>query len=109
MIIVTLYVNVTPERRPEIIELFSSYVGPISFQPGCISIQLYSQYISPDDFILIEKWKSQSALQRHIQSDDFQKILGIIDLGNEPPDIQFHSVSSVEGFELVKKLREDSV
>lgn len=95
------------EKRDEIRKLFSLYVGPVSVQPGCNNAGLYSHYMHPDEFLLVEEWGSWRTLQSHIRSLDFQKILDIIDLAKEPPEIKFHTVSSVKGFEMVEELRKN--
>jgi hypothetical protein len=47
-----------------------------------------------------------SELERHIASDEFRKIMAMIDMAVELPEISFHTVSSTIGFELVEKIRE---
>ena len=105
MIIVTLPLKVTSKKRAGVISLFESFIGPVSVQPGCLSIDLYIN--SKDDkLLLIEEWDSHANLERHIRSDNFRKILALIDMADERPEISFRTVSSIEGFELVEKLRE---
>jgi quinol monooxygenase YgiN len=103
---ITLHVCVPPAKKAEVIVLFDSYVGPVSVHPDCRKANLYSNITTHYDFLLLEEWDSQRALQDHIRSDDFLKILAIMDLASKPPELRFHTVSSVEGFELVEELRE---
>lgn len=105
MIIVTLHFSVNLDRKNEIVKLFSLYAGPASVQTGCLTVRLYAHFKYPGDFVLIEEWVSRKSLQKHIRSYDFQKVLDIIDLARKPPEIKFHTVSSIEGFEIVEKLR----
>ena len=58
------------------------------------------------ELFLIEEWEAMAELERHIASDEFRKIMAIMDMAVEPPEISFHSVSSTFGFELVEKIRE---
>jgi quinol monooxygenase YgiN len=106
VVIVTLDVSVIPERRTELMDLFASYAGPASAQPGCLAVRLYSPPASSVDFLLLEEWNSAESLEKHVQSDDFRKVLAIMDLAGEPPELRFNTISSVDGFELVEKLRE---
>jgi quinol monooxygenase YgiN len=107
LIVMTLRVRMNFERIDEIKKLFSLYAGPVSVQSGCITVGLYSHYMHPEEYMLIEEWESRESLQKHIRSNDFQKILDIIDLAKEPPEIKFRTVSSIKGFELVKELRKN--
>jgi quinol monooxygenase YgiN len=105
MIMVTLHFNVDLDRKGEIVKLFSLYAGPVSVQTGCLAVRLYAHYKYPGDFVLVEEWISRKSFQKHLRSHDFQNVLDIIDLSKEPPEIKFHTVSSIEGFEIVEKLR----
>jgi len=105
MIVVTLLLKVASAKRADVISLFDSFIDPVSVQPGCLSVNLYSN-INNDDLLLIEEWDSHTNLERHIRSDNFRKILAVIDMADERPEITFRAVSSTEGLELVEKLRE---
>jgi quinol monooxygenase YgiN len=72
-----------------------------------VSVNLYAHFSSPEEFILVEEWSSRQALENHVRSADFRRVLAIMDLAAQPPDLRFHSVASTEGFELVVKLREE--
>ncbi|HVN96358.1 MAG TPA: antibiotic biosynthesis monooxygenase [Syntrophorhabdaceae bacterium] len=103
----TLNVIVDFERRTEVIKLFSLYVGPVLVKQGCMGARLYADCSDAGDYMIFERWQSAKHLQKHIRSRDYQRILDIIDLAKEPPEIKFHSVPSVEGFELVQGARKN--
>jgi quinol monooxygenase YgiN len=107
MLVVTLRIRVVPDMTPHIINLFESYRGPVSVRAGCKSVDLYEHFSMPGDFVLVEEWSSRHALEGHIQSDDFRKVLAIMDLAGERPDLQFRTISSAQGFELVERLRKE--
>jgi quinol monooxygenase YgiN len=106
MILMTLRIKVPSEKRSDIISLFESYRGPVSVHPGCVNIHLYAHHSTGNAFILVEEWNSRGAFEDHVRSNDFLRILTIMELAVEPPDLRFHTVSSVKGFELVERLRE---
>jgi len=60
-----------------------------------------------DDLILIEEWDSMEEAEQHIRSEEFRKIMAIMDMAVEPPEISFHTISSTMGFEFVEKTREN--
>ena len=84
MLIVTLRLSVPLHMTSHVIDLFESYRGPVSVLPGCRSVQLYSHFSTPGDFVLIEEWNSPEALYNHIRSDDFRKVLALMDLAAMP-------------------------
>jgi quinol monooxygenase YgiN len=106
MLIVILRLSVPPHTTSHVIDLFESYRGPVSVQPGCRSIHLYSHFAKSGDFMLMEEWNSPDALYNHVRSDDFRKVLALMDLAATAPDLSFLTVSSARGFDLVEELRQ---
>jgi hypothetical protein len=56
---------------------------------------------------LVEQWETQADLNRHIASDDFRRILAVLDLSIEPPEIRFDGVSHTAGIELIEAVRSE--
>jgi quinol monooxygenase YgiN len=106
MIILVLKLKVSPADRKDLISIFDTVAGSTSVKPGCKMVKLESDVHDDDDLFLIEEWESMSELERHIASDEFRKIMAMIDMAVELPEISFHTVSSTMGFELVEKIRE---
>lgn len=106
MIILVLKLKVSPSDRKNVISVYDTIAGSTSVKPGCKMVKLESDVHDDDDLILIEEWEAMSDLERHIASDEFRKIMAIMDMAVETPEISFHTVSSTRGFELVEKIRE---
>ena len=104
MIIVTLHLKVAPEQRLNVLKTVHAMIGPTTVQSGCLHCGFYSNTQNDDELILLEKWESREALERHILSDDFRKLLAAMETANEPPEISFNTPASTEGMELVEKL-----
>jgi hypothetical protein len=54
---------------------------------------------------LFEKYDSQEDLNRHIASDDFRRVLAVLELSIEPPEIEFEEVCHIAGMELIEAAR----
>jgi quinol monooxygenase YgiN len=106
MVISTLSLSVSPADRKNAISIFETIAGSTSVKPGCKKVMLCSNVNNDDNLMLIEEWESMEEAEQHIGSDEFRKIMAIMDMAVEPPEILFHSVSSTVGFELVEKIRE---
>ena len=104
-LIVTLRIHVPASMASHVTDLFEVYRGPVSARSGCVSVNLYSHFSNSSELLLVEEWSSRKALENHVRSDDFRRVLAIMDLADQPPDLRFHSVASTEGFDLVVKLR----
>ena len=106
MILFKVHLKISPSKKEEVINIFDSLVGPVSVQPGCIRINLYSDISHNGNFILLEEWTSRDEIIKHIRSAEFLKILAIMDLASESPEVFFNTVTSSEGFELIEKVKE---
>ena len=105
MIIFILKLKVSPSDRKNVISIFNTIAGSTSVKPGCKMVTLQSNVDNDDDLILIEEWDSVDEIEQHISSNEFRKIMAIMDMAIEQPEIFFHTVSTTMGFELVEKIR----
>ena len=95
------------KRQEEAFKILRLLTGPTRVQPGCLACCIFQQEPTQKQLrvCLIEKWKTQEHLERHIRSEDFRKVLAVIDMASELPDIEFHTVSQTTGMELIQTLR----
>jgi quinol monooxygenase YgiN len=105
MIVGTLRILPAPDRRAEILEVFRAVQGPVLAQPGCIACHIYEEQGPERAIVLVERWESQSALEAHLRSESYRRILGAIELSGGPPEVRFESVSATEGMDLIERSR----
>jgi len=105
MIVGTLRILPAPDRRAEILEVFRAIQGPVLAQPGCIGCHIYEEQGPEPAVVLVERWESQSALEAHLRSESYRRILGAVELSGAPPDVRFEFVSATEGMELIERSR----
>lgn len=55
--------------------------------------------------MLLERWETEEALEEHLRSEAYRRIIGAVELSGAQPEIRFEHVASVEGLELVERLR----
>lgn len=63
----------------EIMNLYRELVTLSRKQPGCISYGLYRDADHPELLTMIEEWESHQALEEHLHSADFQRIVPQLD------------------------------
>jgi len=73
--------------------------------PACGSCRLWSGVDDPNELILMEQWSSEEGLEDHIRSDEFRKVLAVMDLAVEEPEITRVKGSSNGGMELLERIR----
>ena len=74
-------------------------------QPGCVACHIYEEQAPDQAVVLVERWDSQAALETHLRSEAYRRVLGAIELSGAPPEICFDYVSATEGMELIERSR----
>jgi quinol monooxygenase YgiN len=105
MIVGTLTILPAPHRRAQVLEVLRSVQGPVMAQPGCVACHIYEEQGPGETIVLVERWDSQAALEAHLRSESYRRILGAIELSGGPPEVCFDYVSATEGMELIERSR----
>src|SRR5271154_6737353 len=95
MVIAIVDIKSSLEKREELRRALCSLLGQTEAERGCTSCQLYQQV--PD-----------SGLLRHIRSDSYKRMLLLMELGVEPPSVEFYMVSAFRSLDLIYEARERS-
>lgn len=105
MIVGTLRIVPPPKRRVEVLEILRSIQGPVLAQPGCAACHIYEEQGPEPAIVLVERWESEAALDVHIRSEAYRRILGALELSGAAPAVRFDHVSASEGMELIERSR----
>ena len=105
MIVGTLRIQPAPDRRGDVLEVFRTVQGPVLAQPGCAACHIYEEQGPEQAVVLVEMWESQAALEAHLRSEAYGRILGAIELSGAPPEVRFDHVTATEGMELIERSR----
>jgi quinol monooxygenase YgiN len=105
MILAILHLVVTPEKRDDAIRILRTLIGPTQVQPGCLSCCVCQGIDEPRALTMMQEWTSQSELERHIRSDDYRKLLAVMDMASEPPIVEFHTIARTSGMETIQDVR----
>ncbi len=101
MIVFTLAVSFPAARRAELLRAITSHIGPTDVQPGCLGCRLSQDVKDPSRILLIEEWESQASLDASLRSENFRGVLAAIEESREPPRIQFDTIATRSGIEVV--------
>ena len=92
-------------RRDKILHTFKWLAGQLEADPGLEETGLYRSLDREDEVVLVQQWKTREDLVRYVRSDEFVRLLEVLDLSETPPEIYFDTVSERQGLELVEALR----
>ena len=105
MIIATLRMSVPPEKKDDILRTLRIVTGPTRAQLSCISCIIYQDVEDENVVSFVQEWESWEALDEYIRSDIYRKILAVMELANQPPEIKFITAVKTEGLELIEEVR----
>ena len=85
-------ITAKPETEDKVKSVLSSLVEPTHQEPGCLHYELLQNYQDPSEFVLIEEWENQAALDSHTAASHTQKAEAEVEdfLKQVPPDVQMY-------------------
>jgi quinol monooxygenase YgiN len=87
------------------IEALRLQMGRTQVRPGCIQCRI-SQDVDEENIVHYqEAWISWEALDKHIRSERFARILELMEQSSHTPDLSFCDVHETRGMEYVRRLR----
>lgn len=104
MIIVMLRMTVRPDKRHDFTESIRGMLGPTRVERGCISYCLYEDIENENTFTLVEEWKTRDDLEKHVRTDNYRRLLELMDLLSEPYELRFSTASQTAEMELMLEL-----
>jgi len=95
MIVVVARVSTDAERRDEMVRLGQTVAAASREEAGCLNYALYQNTESENDFVMVEEWEDDEALQRHFRTAHIAAFMGALPATLvAPPDVRFHTIES---------------
>jgi quinol monooxygenase YgiN len=105
LIIENLRIVVRPATREQIRRALTAWVGPTRVESGCMNCRILQEDNEPHSFYYTAQWKTPEDLMRHLRSEHYKRLLVLMDLGEEPPIVEFHTVTETRGLDLIQQAR----
>jgi len=90
------------DNRGELGKALSSLLGPTQVERGCLSCLLYKAWSNPNVLYIESRWETAADLIQHIRSDNYKRLILLMELGDEAPTIEFLTVTEVKGRDFIK-------
>ena len=95
MVVVVGRVKTDADKRAALVRIGQRVAAASRNEAGCISYQVCQDSENEYDFVFVEQWESEDALQRHFGTPHIAEFMAAIrDVIVEPPDVKFHTVAS---------------
>jgi quinol monooxygenase YgiN len=105
MILANIRMKISPRKRDEALRILRSTAEENRILPGCLDSRVYKD-LQEDNVIMFEElWRSEEELEQHLQSDEYRKVLLIMEMALQHPEVRFNRISSSSGIETIEKAR----
>jgi quinol monooxygenase YgiN len=94
-----------PRKVDDLCGAFSSLMGPMRAERGCLRCELFRGWSGPNTVLLESFWRSEEELIRHLRSERYKSLLQLIEESTEQPLIEFFLVSQSSDLDMVKEVR----
>ena len=105
LIIESLRIVVRAGKREELRRALAAWIGPTQVESGCMNCRVLQEDNEPYSFYYEAQWKTPEDLMRHLRSEHYKRLLLLMDLGQEPPVVEFHTVTETKGLDLIQHAR----
>jgi quinol monooxygenase YgiN len=96
MIIEQLTICAPKGKRQEVGRALVSLSAPTQVQRGCLKCRLLQSWKNPGELVLEAQWETAEDLTRHLQSDNYKRLLLLMELSPIPPVLEFWTVQEVQ-------------
>jgi quinol monooxygenase YgiN len=97
----TIRMHFPVERETEALEILSSMSEQIKVEPGCIDCRLYRGIQSPNAILFEQSWNREEDVLKHLRTDRYAKILLVLEMAMEPPEVRFDCIHRSQGMEFI--------
>ena len=105
MIQSTIRMTIPPQKKGEVSQILRSVVELCRYDTGCLSCYLYGDLQEKNVLTIVEVWRSEEDLNRHLRSEEYHKLLLVMEMALKQPEIRFDTISGSMGIEAIEKAR----
>ena len=108
MVLATVRLMIPPQKHDEALKILKSAAAQCGLTPSCLSSRIYQDAQEHNVLMFEERWRSREDLERHLRSDEYYKVLLVIEMALKRPEIRFETISESTGIETVEKARDST-
>ena len=105
MIHATVRIRMPGQKVREAVDILGSVAERTRIQPGCISCRIYHDEQEENVVMMDEVWRTQEEHECHLRSAEYRKVLLVVEMAKEKPEIKFSEFSESTGVETIEKAR----
>jgi quinol monooxygenase YgiN len=103
MIIISIELDIPPERIKEFLEPLVVICERMSLENGCISSGLFMDGSDENRYRLIGKWNKEEVLENYMQSEEFNLLLTVLSFLKKQPRMRLDVLPHITKRETLRK------
>ena len=100
----TIRILIPLDKQSEAFDILRSATTQAQFESNCMSSRIYRGVDEVRAILVEEFWAGNEGMLRHLQSDEYRRVLLAIEMAEEPPEIRFDEILHTSGSESIKKV-----
>jgi quinol monooxygenase YgiN len=104
----TIRMLIPLNKQSDALEILGSVCDQTQFEPDCIACRLYQGMDDRRAILVEEVWTGEEEMRRHLQSEAYHRVLLVIEMAEEPPEIRFDTIAHTSGVETIENARKQS-
>lgn len=105
MLLAFLTIQPRPGDTAKLIDVLDSMRGLLATDADFLGCQLMVEAGENRAVHYLERWRNRAALDRHLRSPLYCRVLEAMELAEAPPTVEFFEVEDAGGLELVEQAR----
>ena len=105
MLLAFLTIQPRPGDTAKLIDVLDSMRGLLATDADFLGCQLMVEAGENRAVHYLERWRNRAALDRHLRSSLYCRVLEAMELAEAPPTVEFFEVQDAGGLELVEQAR----
>lgn len=93
-----------PGKREELFNVLKLLINPVSAIPGCLQCRLYEDTLQSGIFLIVEDWKTREDLVGQLETENFKKLMMVIEMSDTPPEIRCEDMQNNGGIAMIEAL-----
>ncbi len=94
-----------PEHEHAVIDVLDSLKGPVTANADCLACAISVETDGSGAVCYQETWRTREALEQHLRSPLFGRVLAAMEFSRQTPDVAFYDVTQTGGLDLVEQAR----
>jgi quinol monooxygenase YgiN len=94
-----------PDKRAGALHLLQSVTGITESKTGCAHCGVFQETVGEDpEFLYTETWDSEAHFEKHVCSEEFNRVLEAFDLSVNEPQVTVGNLIGQGGLEYLRQL-----